>query len=174
MEGLQPGTDHDSAALGDQLEAVHGFADEVRGLVPGMRDVVHAEEVRRIDHGREHVAVAGHLHDVLPGMREVDGTLPCHHAKDIEREQDAGGVKFAVGFFQESGDDVGALDAVGFGLRALGSELCIPGYGFGLRSLGLRWRCRLSYGPSVGFRRRQDDIFVLWLPRLVTSDVGCG
>ena len=31
--------------MGDEFEAVHGFADEVGGLVAGVGDVVHAEEV---------------------------------------------------------------------------------------------------------------------------------
>ena len=96
-----------------RFEAVHGFADEVGGLVAGVRDVVHAEEVAGIDHGAEHVAVVGHADDVLSGVGEVDLALPGHDSEDVEAEQDAGGVEFGVGLFQEGGDDVGALGAGG-------------------------------------------------------------
>ena len=51
-----------------------------------------------------------------PVWDEVDLTLPGHHAEDVEREQDAGGMEFGVGLLQESGDDVGALRAAGWRL----------------------------------------------------------
>ena len=70
--------------MGDEFEAVHGFADEVGGLVAGVRDVVHAEEVAGVDHGAEHVAVVGHADDVLSGVGEVDLALPGHDAEDVE------------------------------------------------------------------------------------------
>jgi len=41
---LQPGADDYAAAFGDQLEALHGFADEVLGGVAGVLDVVHAKK----------------------------------------------------------------------------------------------------------------------------------
>ncbi len=115
MEGLQPGADDHATAFGDEFEAVHGLADEVGGLVAGVGDVVHAEEVRGVDHGAEDVAVVGHADDVLSGMGEVDGALPGHHAEDVEGEQDAGGMELGVGLLQECGDDVGALGAAGGG-----------------------------------------------------------
>ena len=87
------------------------------GFVAGAGDAVHAEEVRGIDHGAEHVAVVGHADDVLPGVGEVNLALPGHHAEDVEREQDAGGMELGIGFFQEGGDDVGALRAAGRGFR---------------------------------------------------------
>ena len=126
--------------FGDEFEAVHGFADEVGGLVAGAGDVVHAEEVRGIDHGAEHVAVVGHADDVLSGMGEVDLALPGHHAEDVEREQDAGGMEFGVGLFQEGGDDVGALRAAGCRLwRRLDTDL------FALRALvAIDLRLRLA------------------------------
>src|ERR1700691_370582 len=85
-EGLQPRADCYSTACCDQREALHGFADEVLGGVARVGDVIHAEEVRGIDHGREYVAVFRHADDILSGMREIDGALPGHHAEDIERE----------------------------------------------------------------------------------------
>src|SRR5215831_10178688 len=42
-KGLQPWAENDAAALGDQLEAIHRFADEVFGRVAWVRDAVHAE-----------------------------------------------------------------------------------------------------------------------------------
>src|SRR5437899_7065277 len=73
---LQPGANHDATVLGDEHEAVHGLTDEMLGRVAGVRDAVHANEMRGIDHGREHVTVLGHGYNVLPGMRKIDGTLP--------------------------------------------------------------------------------------------------
>ena len=120
VEGLQPGADNYAAGevsvgMGDLFEAGHGFADEVGGLVAGVGDVVHAEEVAGIDHGAEDVAVVGHADDVLSGVGEVDGALPGHDSEDVEAEEHAGRVEFGVGFFQEGGDDVGALRAVPLG-----------------------------------------------------------
>src|SRR5208283_89670 len=83
-EGLQPGADHHIAVFRDELEAVHGLADEMLGRVAGAGDAVHAEEVRGIDHGREHVTVPGHGYDVLAGVREIDLTLPGHDSEDVE------------------------------------------------------------------------------------------
>ena len=102
VEGLEPGADYYaggevSVGVGDEFEAVHGLADEVGGLVAGVGDVVHAEEVAGVDHGAEDVAVVGHADDVLSGVGEVDLALPGHHAEDVEGEQDAGGVEFGVG-----------------------------------------------------------------------------
>ncbi len=81
------------------------------GGVAGVGDVIHAEEVRRVDHGREHVAIFRHADDVLAGVGEIDGALPGHYSEDVEGEQDSGGVEFGVGFLQEGGDYVGALGA---------------------------------------------------------------
>ena len=50
------------------------------------------------------------LDDVLSGVREVDLTLPCHHAEDVEAKQDTRWMEFGVGFLEEAGDHVGALD----------------------------------------------------------------
>src|SRR5208282_3371091 len=83
-EGLQPGADDHAATFCDELEALHGFADEMLGGVAGVLDVIHAEEVRGVDHGREHVAVFGHAYDVLSGVREIDGASPGHYAEDVE------------------------------------------------------------------------------------------
>src|SRR5713226_9417032 len=103
-EGLQPGANYNAAVFGDEHEAVHGLADEMLGRVAGAGDAVHAEEVRGIDHGREHVTVFGHGYDVLPGVRKINGTLPRHDSKDIEREQGAGRMDLGIGALEEIGD----------------------------------------------------------------------
>ena len=138
-------------AFGDEFEAVHGLADEVGGFVAGVGDVVHAEEVRWVDHGAEDVAVVGHADDVLSGVGKVDLALPGHHAEDVEAQQDARGVEFGVGFFQEGGDDVGALRAAGSGGACAGAVppglvsffFCYPG----LTSRAIE--CR-PFGAGVG------------------------
>src|SRR5260370_39194498 len=78
------------------------------GRVGGAGDTVHAEEMRGIDHGREHVTVFGHGYDVLPGVRKIDGTLPRHDSEDIEREQGAGRMDLGIGALEEVGDHVRA------------------------------------------------------------------
>ena len=88
------------------LKTLHGLANEVLRSIAGMGVAIHAEEVRGIDHGRKHVAVLGHPHDVLPGVRQVDRTLPRHHAEDIQGEQRTRGVQFGVSMFQEVRDDI--------------------------------------------------------------------
>src|SRR5229473_5516077 len=103
-KGLQPGANYNAAVFGDEHEAVHGLADEMLGRVAGAGDAVHAEEVRGIDHGREHVTVFGHGYDVLPGVRKINGTLPRHDSKDIEREQGAGRMDLGIGALEEIGD----------------------------------------------------------------------
>src|SRR5580658_103551 len=121
-KGLQPGTNHHAAVFGDELEAVHGLADEMLGRVAGARDAVHAEEVRRIDHGRKHVAVLGHGYDILPGVRKIDGTLPRHDSENIKRQQNAGGVNLGIGAINKTRD---YLRARLFGVLALEVELGI-------------------------------------------------
>ena len=74
--------------------------------IAGSSIAIHAEEMRWIDHGREHVTVLGHLHDVLAGMVQVHGALPSHNAKHVERYQHTHGVQVGVGPFQKPGDHV--------------------------------------------------------------------
>ena len=116
MEGLQPGANDDAAAFCDQFEAVHRLADEVSGLIPGMGNFVHTKEMRGINHRAQDVAVAGHLHNILSGMGKIDGALPCHDPKDVEREQDTGGMELGISLLEEGGDHLRALRAARGGL----------------------------------------------------------
>src|SRR5208283_6055674 len=109
-KGLQPGANYYAAVFRYELEAVHRLADEMFGRVAGMRDPVHAEEVRGIDHGREHVTVPGHGYNVLSGVREIDLTLPGHDSEDVEREQGAGGMDLGIGAAEEVRDHIRALN----------------------------------------------------------------
>ena len=79
------------------------------GASPGWAYAVHAEEVRGIDHGREHVAILRHAYDVLSGVRQVHRTLPRHYAKHVEREQHARRMQLGVGMLQEVGNHVRAM-----------------------------------------------------------------
>src|SRR6266849_184933 len=79
------------------------------GRVAGVRDAVHAEEVRRINHGRDHITVLSHGYDVLPVVRKIDGALPRHDSEDVEREQGAGRVNLGIGAIEEIGDHFRAL-----------------------------------------------------------------
>ena len=81
------------------------------GSSPGWAMLSMPKKWRGIDHGAEHVAVAGHAHDVLSGVGEIDLALPGHDAEDVEAEQHARGMEFGIGLFEEAGDDVGALRA---------------------------------------------------------------
>ena len=69
---------------------------------------IHPEEVRRINHGREHVAGARHADDVLPGMGKIHRPLPRHHPENVQREQHAAGVQLAVSARQKIADHIGA------------------------------------------------------------------
>src|SRR5437667_5673650 len=84
-EGLQPRADHNSASLGDELKTVHRFGDEVFGRIAWAGIAVHPEEVRRIDHRRDHITIFRHAHDVLPGVRKVNLALPRHHSESMDR-----------------------------------------------------------------------------------------
>ena len=109
-----------------------------------MSDAVHAEEMRRVDHGRKHIAILRHAHDVLTGMGQVYRALPGHDAEHVERQQRARGVKLGVGVLQEVGNDVRAMPfrmlrleveagvfLVAFGREAHVIELNFVGTGFG-------------------------------------------
>src|SRR5258708_26482817 len=109
-EGLQPRTQCHAGTSGNPLEAVHGGGDEMRRLVAWVRVTIHAEEMRRINQGREHHTVLRHLRDVLTGMVQIDLTLPRQTAKDVEREQNARGMQFAVSLIEEAGDYVIAMN----------------------------------------------------------------
>ena len=89
------------------------------GRVAGQLVPVHPEEVRGIDHGREHVALLGHAHDVLPGMSQVHVALPRHHPEDVQREQRPLRVHLGIGLVQEVGDHVRARP---LGMLALEGE----------------------------------------------------
>src|ERR1700732_689321 len=108
-KGLQPGANHHAAVLGDEDEAVHGLTNEMLGRITGVRDAVHAEEVRRINHGRDHVTVLCHRYDVLPGVRKIDGTLPRHDSEHVERQQDAGRMDLGISAIEEISNHVRAL-----------------------------------------------------------------
>ena len=120
----------------------------MRGFVAGVGNVVHSEEVRRIDHGAENVAVTRHLDDVLPGVGQIDITLPRHHPEDIERQQDACRMEFRVRFLQKAGDNVRALRATGGMADGSGGVLT----GFVTRSR-----------PDSGFLRRANGFRPCWL-----------
>src|ERR1700677_1036470 len=68
-KSLQPGTNDHPTTFGDQREPFHGLANKMLRRVARVRNAVHAKEVRRINHGREHVTVLRHRHNVLPRVR---------------------------------------------------------------------------------------------------------
>jgi hypothetical protein len=53
--------------------------------------------VRGVNHGREHIAELGHADDVLPGVVQVNLPLPGHNPENIQRQQNALGMKRGVG-----------------------------------------------------------------------------
>src|ERR1035441_10928860 len=50
-----------------------------------------------------------HGNDVLSGVSQVDRTLPCHHSKNVQRQQNTPRMNLSIGTLQEIGDDLGAL-----------------------------------------------------------------
>ena len=88
------------------------------GASPGVAVAVHAKEVRGIDHRRHYVAILRHLRNVLPGVRKIDGPLPGHDAKDIQRKQHARRLQFRLRLLQEAGDDIAAMPLRMLGLKA--------------------------------------------------------
>src|SRR5581483_12048735 len=75
----------------------------------GTGNVIHAEEVRGVNHRRKDVAELGHANDVLPGVGEINLPLPGHDAEDVERKQNAFRMERRIGATKEISNDVGAL-----------------------------------------------------------------
>src|SRR5207253_4683428 len=83
---LQPGAQHNARVMGDLFETLQRSGDEMFRSVTRLRVAIHPEEVRMINHGREHVAGARHADDVLPGMGKIHRPLPRHHPENVQRE----------------------------------------------------------------------------------------
>src|SRR5258708_11196210 len=132
------------------------------------------------DHGREHVTVLRHLHDVLTGMVQVNLTLPRHHAENVEREKHARGMQLAIRLIEEAGDYVIAMN---FGVRlkrelrvclvALGREAQIVELDLVDSGLSNVFGERKIVRLDVSVRRirpHQLSIFAPWLMQLARLD----
>src|SRR5512141_53984 len=92
-------------------------------------------------------------------MGEIDRALPGHDTKDVEREQDPGGMELGVSLLEKAGDNIGTLRATrrGLGCHRAGALLHLwSRAGFSLSAVasgnrnqagGIRayGRCGLSY-----------------------------
>src|SRR5439155_7393579 len=96
-------------ALRDLVKPVHRFANKMFRRIARFVISIHLEEVRRVDHGRENIAIPGHADDVLPGMSQIYRPLPRHDPENVQRQQYALGMETQVSPPQEIGYDVRPL-----------------------------------------------------------------